>query len=378
VGVNMPTMQLNLMFVWLWINFINTAIARTPQQCYYDANKPAADDILPCYPSTFSSHYTCCKAGDKCLEDKACYDLDTGNTYQYGCTDSTFTDPHCPQKCELDTEKSHWIGLVYCNGTHNLPNNTWLCHHPDNCGNKGNCANRIWSDGLEKMPPTGCEDLKHGDDYVAFNAAATLSDTAVLPVPSKTSAWWAENADRYRATSPTLTTQVFTADASVLRISSVSSTSSVASGSTASASATSTAAPDPYPTATHPSPDEKQNHIGMGVGIGVGVPLTLCIAVLGLIFTRRRRKRRETQTETQTSINTSTSAEKSAAAAYGHRSELDGTPIIETYGSPGLSEMQGSSVEGTPWQSPVMAQGEFGGKKRMSGGEGVGVCELAG
>jgi hypothetical protein len=377
----MLTKQLGLILVWLWCNLLRIAVARTPHPCYYDVNKPASDDILPCYPSTFSDHYTCCKAGDKCLEDKACYDLDTGNTYQYGCTDPTFKDAHCPRKCELDTAKSHWIGLVFCNGTNNLPNNTWLCHHPDNCGGKGNCASKIWNEGLEKMPPIGCDDLKHGDYFVAFKAAATLSDTAVLPVPSKTSAWWAENADRYRTTGSSVPGGNSTLPALIMGNSAVSSTSSMASGVTSPASATSTDAsdPDPEASATNLSP-EKQKRVDMGVGIGVGVPVALFIAALGFIFTCRRRRRREAQIQN----DAGTPGEKTAAAAYGHKSELDGTPVIGTYGSPGPSEMQGSSVEGTLWQSPVAKQGDFGYKKRMSAREeddeirGVGVHELAG
>ena len=131
-----------------------TIVVASPQLCYYAANKLASDDIIPCYTSTNPDTYSCCKIGDTCLRRGACYNGNTGVTYQYGCTDSSYLDERCPPKCGLGTEVSHWTGLVYCNGTNNgMPNNTWLCHHPENCGGKGDCATKTWDEGVARIVP---------------------------------------------------------------------------------------------------------------------------------------------------------------------------------------------------------------------------------
>lgn len=106
-------------------------VASTPQLCYTDVDKLAPKYIVPCWTSNTTPHYSCCKAGDKCLEHNACYDSGTGNTYQYGCTDSAYADSSvCPSKCDLNRETTNWVGLVYCNGTHGLPGDTWVCILP--------------------------------------------------------------------------------------------------------------------------------------------------------------------------------------------------------------------------------------------------------
>ncbi|KAF1993698.1 hypothetical protein P154DRAFT_412539, partial [Amniculicola lignicola CBS 123094] len=65
--------------------------------CYYDVGKLAPDYIIPCY-TAFEGSFSCCKRGNVCLQQNACYDGDTGVTYQYGCTDKKYKDPRCPQK----------------------------------------------------------------------------------------------------------------------------------------------------------------------------------------------------------------------------------------------------------------------------------------
>lgn len=98
----------------------------TPALCYHDVNQLAPEYIVPCWPSNRMPHYSCCKIGSKCLKHNACYDGATGVTYQYGCTDATYIDPSCPSKCGLNRQKSKWVGMVYCDGTHNWPNTTWV------------------------------------------------------------------------------------------------------------------------------------------------------------------------------------------------------------------------------------------------------------
>ncbi|KAF2708866.1 hypothetical protein K504DRAFT_290526 [Pleomassaria siparia CBS 279.74] len=88
----------------LFLARVAASVADT-QRCFYDKDQLAPDYIIPCYTGWGNAHFSCCKVGNKCLEHNACYDSDTGNTYQYGCTDETYQDPSCPQKCDLDRSK---------------------------------------------------------------------------------------------------------------------------------------------------------------------------------------------------------------------------------------------------------------------------------
>jgi hypothetical protein len=120
----------------------------TPQLCYSDIDKLAPDYIAPCWTSNKTPHYSCCKAGNKCLKHNACYDGETGVTYQYGCTDPTFKDEHCPQKCNLDRDISRWVGLVYCDGQNGMPDKTWVC-----CIDL--CENHAFADDETDLPSSG-------------------------------------------------------------------------------------------------------------------------------------------------------------------------------------------------------------------------------
>ncbi|KAF1846570.1 uncharacterized protein K460DRAFT_126303 [Cucurbitaria berberidis CBS 394.84] len=380
-------MHLNLISAFYLVTLLPVTLSRTPHPCYYDANKPASDDLIPCYPSTLSSHYSCCRVGDKCLEQNACFDSDTQVTYQYGCTDASFQDPHCPQKCHLDTEESHWVGLVFCNGTRGLPKDKWLCHHPSNCAGKGGCDERAWDEGIERMWKTGCEDLKRGDEYVAFEASFTLSDIAALPSSSRLASYWSVNAER---TKPLVTST--TASAHTTTASSGLSSSATAS-STLTSTPTATSTPSAAPTAPA-STRRRAATIGLGVGIGFGVPVLLGLAGLTLFYIRRQHKKHEAVLAT---LANEYPPEKGAAAdsyahnaeagpGYAHTAELDSTPIVESCGSPTPSELPGSSVAATPYQSPIgspeMVQGELNRKERMSvcveEGRNAGVQEVPG
>lgn len=121
------TMALILPFILtLWSLCIAT-VTTTPQLCYTEAGVLAPDYIVPCWPSQKAQQYSCCKIGDKCLDHSACYNAQTGVTYQYGCTDSAYRDPNiCPTKCGLDGKKSNYVGMVFCNGSRGLPTDTWV------------------------------------------------------------------------------------------------------------------------------------------------------------------------------------------------------------------------------------------------------------
>lgn len=65
--------------------------------CYVAANTPSDPIFIPCGNDAFG-HKTCCKAGEVCLTNNACYDGEFGITYLLGCSDPDYLDPACPDK----------------------------------------------------------------------------------------------------------------------------------------------------------------------------------------------------------------------------------------------------------------------------------------
>ena len=399
-------MHLNLVWI-LYLTLLSRTVARTPHPCYYDVDKLASDSVIPCYPSTFSSHYSCCHVGDKCLEENACHNVELGVTYLYGCTDPSFKDSHCPQKCKLDTDKSHWVGLVFCNGTNELPSDEWVCHHPDNCAGIEECDEKVWDEDIEIWRGAGCDNLKHDEEYVAFDWGSTLSDIAALPSSSRLASYWSANSDRTNPSAGTLTlippmVRTTSESESTVTASPGYSASTTPSSTLRHISTTITTDSTPATSTTSPSPTTpvpargKTATIGLGVGIGVGVPVLLGLAGLTCFYIRRQRKNSQAALVIP---SVDYPPEKGAVTdiyahnvgtpgpGYAHKAELDGTPIVETCGSPTPSELPGSIVSDTPCQSPFVSpeivQREFERKERMSArvegeGEGPGAQELPG
>ena len=73
-------------------------LAHAQQQCYFGpgAESRGPSELVPCMASGQSA---CCLLGDICLSGSTCWNFDTGNLYQYGCTDITYKDETCPYKC---------------------------------------------------------------------------------------------------------------------------------------------------------------------------------------------------------------------------------------------------------------------------------------
>ncbi|TLD20892.1 hypothetical protein E2P81_ATG08556 [Venturia nashicola] len=168
--------------------------AQTLQKCYYAPNKLAGSAIIPCGDPK-SGVKACCQNGDTCLSDSVCFNQATLVTYQYGCTDSFYENQLCPKKCNLDvgkylertqtakntykngTEKSNWVGLVYCNGS---SGNQWDCNHPETCGEL--CpTNSVWQQAIQTLPsrPPGCDNLKPQKN--AFAGPTKLAPIMLLP-----------------------------------------------------------------------------------------------------------------------------------------------------------------------------------------------------
>ena len=165
---------------------------------------------------------------------------------------------------------------------------------------------------------------------MAINATTTLRDGDFLPNATATASFWAANTDRYKSI-PAYTT-----------------------GSDMPSSTNS-------PPANHASSDKTSTTIGLAVGLGVGVPLLIGIAALIFFCVRRQRKKKtdpmaSTEPTEPTEPAQPASAypddKKDAVASHGFKAELDATPNI---GSPGPSEMQDTSVMGSPYGSPLVS-----------------------
>lgn len=338
-------------------------VVYSQQRCYYDVGKLAPENIIPCYPSTFSDQYSCCKVGNKCLRHNACYDDATGVTYQYGCTDPTFQDEHCPKKCSLSTDKSHWVGLVFCNGQRTMPNNTWVCHHPDNCGSGGDCAEGDWGSELEPLEYVTCKDLKHEGRYVAFTESWTISDLVPLPVATELSTWWEAHADRKKTT----TTSPHISATTLPGLMSPNASGIVPSETAA------TTTPTSSPTSASPAlPNRRAVAIGLGAGIGFGVPVLLALAALTFFHIRRQRKKHLAALPYASNLYSSEKGDAAGTYPYSGaetvspvlRFELEGSPVSAPCASPQPSELQDMSVDRTLCVSPEIAQ-EMGRKEGM-------------
>jgi hypothetical protein len=123
---------------WLLLTLVNlTCISLaagipvgSPRVCYTSKGKLAPGWVLPCFEGTIDDGdvYGCCIAGDYCLVDQTCFNVNRKITYQKGCTSSEYDGTKCPRKCETDQTKADWVGLIYCNGTNGTPKDTWVRH----------------------------------------------------------------------------------------------------------------------------------------------------------------------------------------------------------------------------------------------------------
>ncbi|KAK1489276.1 hypothetical protein CCUS01_03320, partial [Colletotrichum cuscutae] len=158
-------------------------------QCYFDAGYVGPPNLLPCLPAneTKGGFSWCCLAGDACVNE-ACWNHDSGVTYQYGCNDPNYADKICPLKGDLDPAKSPWIGLVRCDTENEGILKYWACNHPDTCGE--NCPTEperpqvtqsVWPWKPQALPPNkDCKDL--GRRVLAMYAPATIPSTGGVPL----------------------------------------------------------------------------------------------------------------------------------------------------------------------------------------------------
>lgn len=78
------------------ISLAPLVLGQTPK-CYFPSG--GVDSIgVPCN-STAGAQSACCNSYDACFSSGMCYTPLNGATYRRSCTDPTFADSSCPQKC---------------------------------------------------------------------------------------------------------------------------------------------------------------------------------------------------------------------------------------------------------------------------------------
>ncbi|KAF4819159.1 hypothetical protein CGCSCA5_v004620 [Colletotrichum siamense] len=162
--------------------------SRDWDQCYYAKGAVAPPELLPCLNETDSEASEaswCCFAGHLCLENQACWDPNTTNTYQYGCNDPEYEHGSCPHKGGLNMSKLSFLNLSLerCDSMAE-ENSFWGCNHPDTCGE--NCPRdpesptatlSLWPWTMIPLPAllNRCEDM----------ATLVLAAFAPTMIPSK-------------------------------------------------------------------------------------------------------------------------------------------------------------------------------------------------
>ncbi|RKU49147.1 hypothetical protein DL546_008226 [Coniochaeta pulveracea] len=265
--------------------------------CYLAANVPSDPIYIPCGNDAFG-HKACCQAGDKCLENNACYNFEFGNTYLVGCSDPDYEDQSCPDKKGVKSKKlpdpafiqttvtNHmrktdggWVGLVTCSGT-----NDWMP-----------CSQGAQPSTLASADRCSCDPTSH---IVAFRAASNIPDVGLAPAKTGQTFSWAPSHVPTVTALPTATPTPSSTSAP--------STTPSSTGDITQQSHTMTAAPTQTVIITaSPSPPPPDPATGLGAGakagIGVGsaaVGLAILAALLYFfILLPRRRKQRLQDTQ---------------------------------------------------------------------------------
>lgn len=89
-------------------------LANAQKPCYVGPGLEyrAPSFVVPCVDN--DQEVACCSLGDICLSGNTCWNFDTGNLYQYGCTDVTYTDQTCPYKCGWNTSQFSALSRLLC------------------------------------------------------------------------------------------------------------------------------------------------------------------------------------------------------------------------------------------------------------------------
>ncbi|KAK5133567.1 hypothetical protein LTR08_007606 [Meristemomyces frigidus] len=312
---------------WALALLVLFSACNAQQQCYFGpgADGRAPSEVVPCLGSGQSA---CCLLGDTCLSGNTCYNYATGDLYQYGCTDITYTDSTCPYKCGWNTTLSPWTALELCLDVPGVTD-TYICHSPESCGCEWNATY-----DLLVLQVRGCKEM--GDDArIALYAPTTLAPYVSLPstiggstgyysptTVNGTSTWVSTAVAGYtpatvtelttyedgpssivrinaKATpsastnqaahsmSATATAPANTASTTSASVSSTSSATSVSSTSSASAAASTAAL-----SSNELSPGVKA---GIGVGVVGGVCLLAAVGLAAFLWGKRQRQRKAHQ-----------------------------------------------------------------------------------
>ncbi|KAH8890576.1 hypothetical protein GQ53DRAFT_842026 [Thozetella sp. PMI_491] len=337
--------------------------------CYYTAGKQMDKAFIPCGNDAVH-HYTCCSLGDLCLGGNACWHWGDGEdvTYLAGCSDSSYSDPSCPNKGAFQDQP--WAGLVYCNGT----SDEWVA-----------CSQSGAPTTITKGSPCWCPQSSR---TVAITAVSTLPYIASLPQiaggspsyqpgytptftptpsPSTTSSPTTSQTPTPSITSSPLTTSGSSAQAtsssaslssSARSSSPIPSDSSSAGGgvitgsssggffhgaSTSASSASSTAASSQ--TATGGDSDSLSTGTKAGIGVGAGLGGVALIALIGFLLSLMLRRR-----------------QRNGSLVFGPESDLAPMPGPEKQPTLpfGMAPMTPAQHIGQ-YQSPYYPQPQYGG-----------------
>ncbi|KAI3532080.1 hypothetical protein CSPX01_13713, partial [Colletotrichum filicis] len=255
-------------------------------QCYFDAGYVGPPNLLPCLPAneTKGGFSWCCLAGDACVNE-ACWNHDSGVTYQYGCNDPNYADKICPLKGDLDPAKSPWIGLVRCDTENEGILKYWACNHPDTCGE--NCPTEperpqvtqsVWPWKPQALPPNkDCKDL--GRRVLAMYAPATIPSTGGVPLTYTAP-----------ANKPSLSMPPLQSSGTTTSLASSTTTTSISDTGTFVVNITSPTA------ATTTSVDSETSSSTLGTGAIAGIAVSSAFLIGSALFVafmllRRRRSR---------------------------------------------------------------------------------------
>ncbi|PQE22606.1 Axial budding pattern 2 protein [Rutstroemia sp. NJR-2017a BVV2] len=240
-----------------WLGYVT---ANTPTLCYVIDGEHNINSGYRCDNGT-TGHSTCCAAGATCYSNGLCVQMNgkAQDFLRVGCTDPTWQDPACLDKC-TNYARSSTAGVRYCNGS--LTETTRYC----------------------------CDDGSHG--VGSFACCANESDIFQLDQAK----YLAQvPLDYTPTTSSTASSSSSTSSSTIL--------STITSGSSTITSALSTTiATDPAAVssaASLPSPSTGATNsstavaIGVGVGVGCGV---VALALLGFLFYRHKSKQRQQPT----------------------------------------------------------------------------------
>ncbi|KAF1352552.1 hypothetical protein BDV97DRAFT_293131 [Delphinella strobiligena] len=268
---------------WSTLLLVPIVLVIGQQQCYFGpgAESRGPAELIPCLDSGPSS---CCLLGDTCLSGNTCYNYLTGDLYQYGCTDITYTDsvcPHAPESCGCVCDSSYDLLILESRG----------------CKAMGEDARVALYAPSVLVPYVSLPSTIGGStgyySITIFNGTSTWISTAVSDTPATIAPF-----TTYKDL-PTTIIQIDPGQTPSAATNAAASSISASASSTASSTGPkSTAAPitnDTVPGSTNTVFTTSGLSTGAKAGIGVGAGLGVSIIATAAIFFLLRQRRQKAQ-----------------------------------------------------------------------------------